>query len=541
MNRQAIVGLFTIIGLIGLFAIFFVLANVGTQGRYKIGVHFKSAGNLNKGALVYESGVNVGVVDQTRLLPEDFTVDVILAINNSVDIPVGSRFVIDAPLTGDATMEIVPPAPAHLNSGVIGARASPPALTLLPREILPIDQQPAGANPPSITDLLEQGQNQVARLDRMTAELEKREPKLLDTLQSALTNANELTSTSNQRIGRLADRFDALAQSLGVSMTAAGGHFVSLSAQLDDSAKRDSGKIDDLLGMLKQTTVALNTTVDNVRDMAGNPKLKQNLITMTTGLAEGAQTLNELASELQSVATNPTYRTQLRDTVANIDAVTQRLNSLLGMLGGRSSVYGVDRGATPPPAAPGSAPPGPHANVPGGTIPDVVSAASPTPAELPGVLKSRLGSVARNLLAVQIRLSELDAMKPGSHSSPLLTQDKGPQTDFNVIALPLGRTSLLTGANDIGSRGTTTYNLLANESLGGGLHLGGGILYSRLGLLGSYQPGRLGVEGRLYDLRNPTFDAYANLKLAPGFQVYGGERDLLQSGRRTVFGLQLQF
>ena len=107
MKRQAAVGFFTIVALLGLFAIFFVLANVGTQGRYKIGVHFKSAAGLHKGALVYESGVVVGVVDSTDLLP-DFTVDVILAINNSVSVPRNARFLIQLPLTGDATLEIVP-------------------------------------------------------------------------------------------------------------------------------------------------------------------------------------------------------------------------------------------------------------------------------------------------------------------------------------------------------------------------------------------------------------------------------------------------
>ena len=111
MNRQAVVGVFTIVALLGLFGFFLVLANVGTQGRYKIGVHFKSAAGLHKGALVYESGVVVGVVDSTILLPEDFTVDVVLAINNNVDVPRNARFLIQAPLTGDSTLEIVPVVP----------------------------------------------------------------------------------------------------------------------------------------------------------------------------------------------------------------------------------------------------------------------------------------------------------------------------------------------------------------------------------------------------------------------------------------------
>src|SRR5665213_1032603 len=57
MNRQALVGIFTIITLIALFGVFVVLGNYGTQGRYKIGVHFKSAAGLHRGAPVYDSGV----------------------------------------------------------------------------------------------------------------------------------------------------------------------------------------------------------------------------------------------------------------------------------------------------------------------------------------------------------------------------------------------------------------------------------------------------------------------------------------------------
>ncbi len=123
MTRQALVGVFTIVALCALFAIFFVLANVGTQGRYKIGVHFKTAAGLHKGALVYESGVVVGIVDSTALL-EDFTVDVILAINNSVSVPRNARFIIQAPLTGDSSLEIVPAAAAPLPPGSVGADAS---------------------------------------------------------------------------------------------------------------------------------------------------------------------------------------------------------------------------------------------------------------------------------------------------------------------------------------------------------------------------------------------------------------------------------
>ena len=53
--------------------------------------------------------------------------------------------------------------------------------------------------------------------------------------------------------------------------------------------------------------------------------------------------------------------------------------------------------------------------------------------------------------------------------------------------------------------------------------------------------GAIGFEARVYDPAFPTLDAYGNIKVAHGVQLFGGERDITHSGRRTVFGLQLQF
>jgi hypothetical protein len=51
----------------------------------------------------------------------------------------------------------------------------------------------------------------------------------------------------------------------------------------------------------------------------------------------------------------------------------------------------------------------------------------------------------------------------------------------------------------------------------------------------------LGFLGLIYDPRHPTADGYLNLHLGGGLQLFGGERDILHSGRRTAFGLQYQY
>jgi len=506
MNRQAIVGLFTIFGLAALFGFALVLANVGTGGRYSTAVHFKSAAGLHKGALVYESGVIVGIVDQTKLLPEDFTVDVILAINNAVDIPRNSRFLIAAPLTGDTTLEIVPPPPSAAPAGPLGASAPPQAIALLPREVLPLEQQPEGTNPATIGDLLEEGQGEVHRLDRMLAQVEESEPRLLNSLQMALNNANALTGGGSQRLFHLVDRLDALTASLQVAMDAGSKNLVDMTAQLDSTVRTNRGNVDTMLSSLSKSSVALNETVDQVRDLATNPQLHQNLLDVTKGLAQTATTIGAITQDLRTVTGNPQTQAQLRDTIANTDA------------------------ATPAPFAP---------------TPSAVSPAAGTSPKPASAKVSRdmdgLAGVARHLIAIQIRLSELDSARPGSAGQPLLqTPSRGPQSDVGATLLPSGTTSLFAGANDIGTP-QNSWSAGLMQTIAPHLRIGGGVLYSNLGAVAQYQPGALGLETRVYDPQFPTVDAYANLKVGGGLGLFGGERDLTHTGRRTVFGLQLQF
>jgi len=507
-----------------------VLANVGTGGRYSTAVHFKSAAGLHKGALVYESGVIVGIVDQTKLLPEDFTVDVILAINNAVDIPRNSRFLIAAPLTGDTTLEIVPPPPSAAPAGPLGASAPPQAIALLPREVLPLEQQPEGTNPATIGDLLEEGQGEVHRLDRMLAQVEESEPRLLNSLQMALNNANALTGGGSQRLFHLVDRLDALTASLQVAMDAGSKNLVDMTAQLDSTVRTNRGNVDTMLSSLSKSSVALNETVDQVRDLATNPQLHQNLLDVTKGLAQTATTIGAITQDLRTVTGNPQTQAQLRDTIANTDAATQKLNALLRTFGATSHVYGVDPGATPAPFAP---------------TPSAVSPAAGTSPKPASAKVSRdmdgLAGVARHLIAIQIRLSELDSARPGSAGQPLLqTPSRGPQSDVGATLLPSGTTSLFAGANDIGTP-QNSWSAGLMQTIAPHLRVGGGVLYSNLGAVAQYQPGALGLETRVYDPQFPTVDAYANLKVGGGLGLFGGERDLTHTGRRTVFGLQLQF
>jgi ABC-type transporter Mla subunit MlaD len=539
MNRQALVGVFTVVALIALFVTFAVLENYGTKGRYKTGVHFKSAAGLHRGALVYESGVVVGVVDQTNLLPEDFSVEVVLAIDNNVDIPRSARFLIQAPLTGDSTVEIVPPPRPAQPPGVVAPTNAPAAVAVLPHEKLPLDQEPQGTNPATIQDLLDQGQGEVRRLDAMLADLETREPRLLNTFQSALDNANAISVTANRSFQRLSDRLDSLSSTLQVALQQSTTNINDMTGQLDATLRKNTGHVDSIVAALDASARDLNRTADHVESLAGDPRLRANIVATTQGIAQTATTFASIANDLRNVTGNVQTQAQLRDTLANVDAAAQKANSLLGQFGGRSSVYGVDRGATPAPAG---------TSVPGGTRPQGPGAAAETPGPdtMQANVKNKLGALVHNLVALQVRVSELDAQSANAktNASPLLSKDRGPQTDFNVVAMPNGPTWLFAGANDIGAR--SSYNFTPMMRMAPNFSVGGGVLYSRLGARAVYSPQLtkglgLGFEGRIYDLRHPTTDLYANFGLGNGLMLFGGERDALHTGRRTAFGLQYQF
>ncbi len=121
----------------------------------------------------------------------------------------------------------------------------------------------------------------------------------------------------------------------------------------------------------------------------------------------------------------------------------------------------------------------------------------------------------------------------------MLTSSQGPLGDINLVLLPHGTTSVIVGANAIGTN--TTWNAVLEKNHGG-FHIGAGVLYSQIGVLGQYAPMRgLGFETRIYDLTYPLVDVYGNLHVSPSAELFFGERDILHASRRTTFGLQYQF
>ncbi|MBC5811195.1 MAG: MCE family protein [Candidatus Eremiobacteraeota bacterium] len=548
MSRQAQVGLFTLIGLVALFGVFYVLSDFGTRSRgYKVGVHFQSASGLHKAAAVSLSGVTIGSIDDIILEP-DYTVDVILAIKNAYEIPKNSKFFIQAPLTGEPSVLILPPKIAGVET--------------LPHKILPLADQPSGTNPASVADLLAEGQGEIKRLDKILADVEGRTPRMLNELETAMNNATALTLTARESMTQLSASANSMIGTLNVAANRASANVIELTASLDATVKRNSRQIDDLLVQLNGASKSARQTMDSVHDLAANPRVHKDLISTVDSFALTARTFAELSNDLRQVTGNPQTQAQMRDTVAQFDATMQKVDNLLASLGGTSSVYGVDKGATPAPGGVTPLPPGyvptSRPALPGGSpgsgapvpapapapgVPAPASSGSPRPGLNPAgvsALKDRLNKFAKDLVEIQVRVSQLAPLRPGSartNTSPLLTADRGPMSDFNINILPRGGTSLFAGVNDVGANSTANFMLFSNK---GNVRYGGGVEYSRLGVAAAVSAGKIGLETRAYDLRHPTVDIYGNLFLAPKFQLFVGERDITHQARRTILGLQFE-
>jgi ABC-type transporter Mla subunit MlaD len=531
MSKQARVGLFTLLGIIGLIWVYYELSNIAERrAGYRIAVHFTTAAGLRPAALVYLSGVSIGIVDAINLR-KDFSTDVVIAVRKNVDIPVGSKFIINAPLTGEPNLDILPPRPLP---------GQPPPATLSRDIALESADMPQGTNPATLTDLLEEGQGEIRRTSRMLRQLEEVEPELLAQLEETLRTANALTKNANTSLTSLTGQASDITASLQRSLDSAGNNIVDLTSTLNGTATGSSRQLNTLLATLNASATSLSASMDSLHKLAANPQVSSNLIATTQSIAVTTKTLADLTNDLRQVTGNPQTQAQLRDTVGQFDAASQKANYLLAQLGGKSSVPGVDPGATPFP----SSPPGGIPQSSSGTSGSGSTSNSAATANvLSTAFKSKLSNVIGNVASVQLRLSMLSVQRTGTPGakSPLLTADQGPETDANLVLFPNGKTALYAGANNIGTGETTSWNLAALERLSANAHVGAGIIYSQLGVLGSVRNNSVGIEGRLYDPRHPTLDSYLNLYLAKRLQIFGGERDILYPDRRTVFGLQSQF
>jgi len=500
VSTQARVGIFTLLALAGVFAVYYFITNYAlTHNGYRIGLRFHNVGGLQDGSTVLLSGVTVGEVTSVDLLP-DQTVEVTCTINNGITIYRDSLFVVAITITGATTLTIEPPPLRQ-------------AALILPQQPLPVDQQPWGTLPPTLTDLLSAGQEQLRAFSKTMAVVNRELPALARRFSTVATHTDDLILNANSSLTALSGEMQTTVAELNATLGRSGRNIDALTGNLNGLIAEDRPRIQLLVDRLSSTANNLNKTMAGIASIAQDPLLHDSLIGTVQNVEGATAKLKAMATELESVTGDPKTESELKETVANLASVTAKADAILGQ-------YSTAE-AQPGPTAPGSSP---QPLPPGATPqPNARTGATPRP-------RMQLGSGFFSTL-VQADVRETW----GTHGG-------GPASDLNLVLLPRAKTHLTVGANDLGY--STTYNFLLDRN-SKDLQLGAGVVYSKLGISALFRPfgSPVGVDARIYDPKHPTLDLYGDLRLSERLQLFYGERYLWNNTKTKTpsFGLEIKY
>lgn len=497
MSTQARVGIFTLLALAGVFAAYYFITNYAlSHNGYRIGIRFHDVGGLQDGSSVLLSGVAVGQVTSVDLLP-DQTVEVDCTINNGVVIYRDSVFVVAITITGATTLTIEPPAVRQ-------------AAMMLPQQPLPVDQQPWGTLPPTLTDLISAGQEQLKNFSKTMAVVNRELPALATKFSLVATHTDTLIQDADASLSTLTGEMQTTVAQLNDTIGTSGRNIDELTGNLNGLVTEDRPRIQLLVDRLSSTANNLNKTMAGIASIAQDPVLHDSLIGTVQNVQGATAKLKAMATELESITGDPKTESQLKQTVANLESVSAKANAILGAFTTAESQ----------PVGPGE---------PAGS--PLPAGASPAPGANPTLRpKLQLGGIFSQPL-VQAEVRETWSNRGG-----------GPASDLNLVLLPAAKTHVTFGANDLGY--ATTYDFLLDRN-SKDLQLGAGVLYSKLGIAALFRPfgSPLGVDARIYDPKHPTLDLYGDLRLSERLQLFYGERYLWNNTQTKTpsFGLQVKY
>jgi len=500
------VGVFVIFGVIAVFVVWAVLGNFSLhRNSYQTAIHFKNVVGLQPGSSVQIAGVDIGAVDDVKLNP-DQTATVVCSIDGDKTLYRGSVFTVAPTLTGaQSTLTIIPPPDL--------ATAIP-----LPRRVLPEGQQPEGLTPPTIADLMSEGQKRLLELDKTLALVNKELPGIIQNFNGVAQHTNALIVHADQNFNQLGQQLNStmgsvsgIVAQLNGLLAVNGRNVTVISTSMRQLIATGGPKVEELIANLTTTADNMNKTMLSLQSITADPALKANLIEATANLKDSSEQLKGIATDIRSLTADPKVQSELRGTVHNLDQAIAKANVILGTFGTTQGASGQPVPASQTSPAPGVTPQGPQTQ----------------PAPLPrsaGPGRSRGGFP--ELASGEVRFN-------------WGRQPSGPSSDINVILLPQFPTHVTFGANDLGYK--TTYNFLVNMRTTPNLESSFGVLYSNLGLRERWHAaGPFGVDLRLYDPKQPRLDLYGDLRLAQRLHFFYGEKSLFgpASTRTPLFGLE---
>ncbi len=508
MSTAFKVGVFALATVIAVFIVWAVLGNYSLRhNSYQIGIHFTNVAGLQVGSSVQLAGVDIGIVDDIKLL-SDQTALVICTVNGDNVIYRESVFTVATTLTGSSTLTIFPP--TNL------ASAHP-----LPRHILPESEQPVGTVPPTIADLVSEGEKRMRDLDKTLAIVNAELPGIVNRFNGVAEHTDLLIVHADKNFTNLGAELnntiasvDTVVNNMNQLVAVNGRNISDMTTTMRALVVNNSGRLNSLIASLASSSENLDKTMASVESLATNPTVKNNLVETTNNLRESSEKLKAIANDIESITGDPKTQAQLKDTVANLDDAIAKANAILGN-------YSTAQGA-------------PQTQPSGGTV-QPGSSASPSPgthAGAPATTAFHTGSGSKpsfDLVEARARIYW--------NQTPA-----GALSDLDITLLPRFKNFVTFGVDNMGS--TTTYDFLLGQHGSPNLTYSFGVLRSQLGLQTNWHGlGPFGAWLNVYNTKQPQLDLYGDLRLAKRLQLFYGEKSLMgpAANRTPQYGIQFGY
>src|SRR5579863_419980 len=264
MSTQARVGIFALLALAGVFAVYYFITNLALRhGGYDVGIRFHDVGGLQEGSTALESGVTVGEVTSVTLLP-DQTVEVLCTLNPGTVVYSDSQFVVAITFTGATTLVIEPPLDKRVAK-------------VLPDHPLPVDQQPWGTLPPTLTDLISAGQEQLKSFSKTMEVVNRELPTLARKFSTVAGDTDTLILNADESLSMLTGEMQTTVAGLNATIGTSGRNIDALTGDLSGLVGENRGRINELVAHLDSTSDNLNKTMAGIASIAQDPVLHDSL------------------------------------------------------------------------------------------------------------------------------------------------------------------------------------------------------------------------------------------------------------------------
>ncbi|HLI96960.1 MAG TPA: MlaD family protein [Candidatus Baltobacteraceae bacterium] len=303
LSRAAQVGLIALVVVIAAaIGIYFGQKAARGGGGYRIGVRFRNALGVGQGAQVYLNGVVVGSVNKIRILP-DASVEFVLNVSRyTTNIPKDAIFSVQSTFTGGANVTIsAPPQTA--------------ATEVLPKHVLPLQEQPVGTPPLTIETFMGQSKSLGNRLAGILSKARPYGKPMLASLQHARANA----ASTQQEMRAVAP---ALFGSVRSTMARAKTNIAHAQQVL---RARDQSKLASTAAALQKSQSDMKQTAGVLTAIKRDPQSQENVRVAEAQLRNATANLAQLSGDLAIIAKNPQTKAELLDAGARFRALLKRI------------------------------------------------------------------------------------------------------------------------------------------------------------------------------------------------------------------------